>query len=77
MLPHALPCILLKSTFHHCKQCSGAGFDTCEACHSRGVECEIFGHQYEKRFAATDIVIEASADDIRSYVQWRIDHVQQ
>lgn len=59
---------------YHCKQCPGQGFDLCEDCHGKNIECGEYGHYLIKRFGVFEIEIEATPKDIRNYVDWRIDH---
>ena len=65
----------LQSIFH-CKQCTGRGFDVCEACNDKEIICSQEGHQLVKLFGTYEIEIEATETDIRNYVQWRVDHEQ-
>lgn len=58
---------------YHCKQCLGLSFDLCEACRGAKMTCPHEGHYIEKRFGAYQIEIEATENDIRNYVEWRVD----
>ena len=59
---------------YHCKQCPNPGFDLCEECNSKGINCGEPDHYLTKRFGTSETEIEATPKDIRNYVQWRIDH---
>ncbi|KAL8870107.1 MAG: hypothetical protein Q9174_003770 [Haloplaca sp. 1 TL-2023] len=59
---------------YHCKQCQDPGFDLCEECNSKDIDCGEHGHYLTKRFRTSAIEIKATPKDIRNYVQWRIDH---
>lgn len=61
------------TAFFRCKQCSMDGFSLCDACHSGASACGIEGHYSTKSFATYEVEIEATEDDVRNYVQWRID----
>ena len=59
---------------YHCKQCTGRGFDLCEACNGKNMTCPQDGHYIIKKFGTYEIEIEATENDVRNYVQWRVDH---
>ncbi len=61
---------------YHCRQCSGYGFDLCEACHGQDMSCPHEGHYIVRRLGAYVIEIVATESDVRNYVQWRVDHEQ-
>lgn len=59
---------------YHCKQCSGRGFDLCDACYAQNKTCAQEGHYIVKRFGSYQIEIGATESDIRMYAEARIDH---
>lgn len=60
---------------YHCKQCSTGGVALCAACGGEKMTCLQEGHySIKKRFSAYHIKIEATENDVRNYVQWRVDH---
>lgn len=59
---------------YHCKQCMDRGVELCAACGGESLNCAQEGHYILKKFGAYQITIEATEDDVRNYVHWRIDH---
>ena len=59
---------------YRCKQCSSRGVELCVACGGEKMTCLQEGHYIKKRFGAYRIKIEATENDVRNYVQWRVDH---
>ena len=59
---------------YHCKQCQGLRFNLCEACRGQDKSCPQEGHYVVKSSGAYQVEIEATENDVRSYVQWRVAH---
>lgn len=59
---------------YHCKQCLDHGPELCAACGGENLTCSQEGHYILKKFGAYQIKIEATENDVRNYVHWRIDH---
>ena len=56
----------------HCMGCSGAGFDVCQECNDKAITCGNAGHILKKRYCSLNIIIEAAAEDLRTYIIQRI-----
>jgi ankyrin repeat domain-containing protein 50 len=63
--------------FYHCVDCEDhVSFDICQACYDKGVVAinpEHEGHEFVKRYCSLSIQILARDEDLRSYVEWRIE----